>query len=657
MKNIYRFTFILTVIVLTAACVLLFEKSDKPEKIYVSETTAVAESEETEVTFNETDVSELLQEEDVYILSEKEEADKTDAQYEIAEENVQSENTFDENFVSENEAEEKNSQPDGIINSDEEALREEKEEISENITEAEKIEYIEIEKPGEKAYFPGSGDEIVTPLSICGENKGALEYATAVNTYTFRLEKRGRISYSVAHGENLTAGWCVTLYEEYYINGDEGDRGYRVINVLNTKSTAGTDRSVEIGLMAGNYRIVVTQGSGHTADEYSLTVDISYGSEYEIECNDNIYRYTEIYSSVSLKGTASYFTDKQDEDYYMFRMFEDGYAELQFSFPVENDKTTVCWQVFFYSEDGKTFYAEDFRFSDGGGTSGPIGLPKGNYFVVVRNRVYTDTTYTLTARRTAESSFEVGDNDTKENANRIDLNSTVSGSLSYIKNSFDKDWFKFVVSENGYCSVEFAHEAISDSDGKEGWNITLMTESEEVLYTDISLWASDIVSSPDIGLGTGTYYIKIDPEDRHHNEKTYFLTVNFTAAENYETEANNSFSSADELIQGSAKTGFIATVGSEHEYDYYTFTLSGGGDVTVTFSHEALSHNKDIFAIVLYDENRKAVGNPVKILGNEENVSAQFSALQSGKYYIRVGTGLFSGDISYNISYNVSTGG
>ncbi len=508
------------------------------------------------------------------------------------------------------------------------------------------------------SYVPSQTNEKVYDLYFLSSNIGALDSADAINTYTFLLENRAMFSFSVTHKELMgLQGWEVSLYGEYYINGDGGQKGYRLISTLVTSSAAGKEVSAELGLSAGEYRLVVTKAGAYTSEKYQIDVKYKDTSGYEIECNDNIYRYTEVFSGVPVKGSASYFTDRQDEDYYMFRMYEDGFAELKFSHPSVKDKATVCWQVIFFSEDGKELYSVNSLFTDEMNYSGAIGLDAGNYFVVVRNRVYTDITYTLNISRTDDRSYEKEKNDTSDTANVISLNSTVIGSVSLKTGTVDKDWFAFDIEKTGCVMLELAHEPIDDENQKAGWNYTLIDSKGEILFTGVSLWTDDVVSTPEIGLGGGIYYILIDSEGIYHNSAEYYLTVNFVESDEWESEYNNTFNRADRLQASVPIFGFLSECGVDYDFDCYTFTLSEKTDVTVAFSHEKLSYSKNIFTFTLYDADEKAVadseGNKIINIGaDKESVTAAYKDLAPGKYYIKVGTGHFFDLIRYNLCYS-----
>lgn len=518
----------------------------------------------------------------------------------------------------------------------------------------------EIIKPVLHNSYKPSSYENVFPLYFFSENTGSLESSDCVNVYTFSLDNRCAFQYVFSHKEIIgTAGWEISLYGEYFLNGTDGETGYRLLNTLVSTSSVTKHQSVKLGLIPGNYRLVVTKGAAYTSEGYRIDVTAEYGSGYEIECNDNIYRYTSLFSSVPIKGTASYFKDRQDEDWYMFRQYEDGFAQLKFEHPAVKDKTTVCWQIILYSENGTALYAVNSLFTDELVRSGAIGLSEGNYYVLVRNRVYSDVPYTLTLSRADDVSYEVEKNDTKETANEIAVNSTVTGSISERLSGIDRDYFRFYVPSDGTLMLEFSHTATQED--KNGWNFVLTDENREVLFKGISAWSDDVSTSSHIGLTAGTYYVYVDSDNLYLNSSDYYLTVSFTEIEAWETEPNNSFVSADVLSADTAVTGLIADCGvADSDYDYYRITLSEGSDISLFLEHEKLTDSRNIFNVTLYDELFNPVEcsvgesdgiTTVRISADNEKTQADYKSLAEGTYYVRVSSGIYYESIVYYLYY------
>lgn len=509
-------------------------------------------------------------------------------------------------------------------------------------------------------YTPDSSAERVTPLLFLSENVDALATSDSVNVYTFTADKRSVFSYTFTHDAPMTTeGWEISLYCEYSLNGDGGETAYRLVDTRRTTALT-VEYSPELGLAPGNYRLVVKKGHLFDAKTYKIEAKLSETADYEIECNDNIYRYTEMYSSVPVKGSASQFSDRQDEDYYLFRMYEDGFVDLKFEHGTVKDKVSVCWQVLLFSEDGTCLYSVNSLFTDTINQSGKIGLIKGNYYVLIRNRVYTDMTYILTLSRTNNTDYENEKNDTAGTANLIGIGSTVTGIVASQINGIDRDYFRFSIPSNGTVVIDFAHEPIADSNDKNGWNIVLLDEQGNMLYRGISAWADDVTVSSPTGLGKGTYYIRIDSENLYLNSEKYYLTVSFTESSDTETEFNNSFDTADTLLEHTPVTGSLAERDTDYDTDFYALELTEESDITVEFTHEVLTVSREIFSFTLFDSNYAPVAvyseegegaTLIKSLSDSEKTEAAYKKLPAGKYFIKVTPGIFYSEIQYSLSF------
>ena len=530
----------------------------------------------------------------------------------------------------------------------------------ENVTEgvSDKVDFKEISY--HNSYIPGGKYENVSELYFLSDTVDRLATESSVNVYTFSVTSRSVFSFDFIHNAPQTVeGWKISLYGEYYPDGDEKNKAYRLIGELNT-TVFTVDSFPETGLPAGEYRLVVTKGNAYDENQYKITALLEQTSSYEMECNDNIYRYTEIYNGMAIKGSASYFPDSQDDDYYLFRMYTDGFAELKFEHAAVKDKPTVCWQVMICSEDGNCVYSVNSLFAETTNKSGRIGLDKGNYYILVRNRVYTDMTYILTMGRAEDGDYENEKNDTPETADSITFGSSISGIVASQINGFDKDYFTFDVENDGYCEIEFSHEPIVDTDGKNGWNIVLIDKIGNIIYEGISAWEDDVVVSSAIGLDKGTYYIRIDSANLYNNSEKYYLTVNFTEDSLWETESNNSFETADKLFSGTPVYGILVERESDYDYDYFVIDIEETSDVTISFSHEKRSGHKEIFNFIVYDSDENALacysptGNGttrIKSYSDDETVTATYMSLAPGRYYVRVSAGIFFDNIRYSLKY------
>ena len=511
------------------------------------------------------------------------------------------------------------------------------------------------------------------PLEFEKDYSGMLSSVDERHIYHFTVAQRGYLQYTVRHAKMTNfMGWEVTLYQEYYLNGVSGEVGYRQLNLLQTTAPATTEASPTVGVMPGRYRIVIKTTGGIKAETYTLNVGFTADHTHEIECNDTKAAYTELYADIPMIGSASCYSDRQDDDWYLLRLKNTGSVRLTFTHGTA-DNVSVAWRVALYSEDGQELYAENSGMNQETVDSGEIGVSGGIYFVAVLGRVRCEHEYTLTVTSTADDHFECENNDTMDTANLLPAGGTVKGSVGAKAGRLDRDFFRFDMTARGNFSMSFTHDAPSPEeakkdDDKKGWNIRLLSSSGEVMYSMVSTWQTASVSMPPMGLEQGAYYVEINSEDLYRNPLTYTLTVGNTQASSFETEPNNTPAQATPIVNGVPITGTIIDA-VDPDDDYYVFQVPASSRVTVLLKHQATDGDKDIFRFSVCNENgEKApvyfgrspiVGKDGKNVFFVESPARQPTVsglyeLPAGTYYIKVTSGRFLSDMDYMIQFYFS---
>ncbi len=498
--------------------------------------------------------------------------------------------------------------------------------------------------------------------------KDFLSSKTQIKTYEFTVSKRGVISYSLSHPATFDlSGWNVHLYAEYFVNGVDGEKAYRHINTLQTDSSKELDTSVNIGVMPGKYRIVVSAGEKYNAATYELSCSFEARTDYEIECNDTLSRYTEIYSDLPVYGTSSYFTDTTDVDCYMFRVDYPSYVNISFEHP-KKDLVSVCWKLILTDVDGNEIFAKSSLFSQEKIESGSIGLKPGAYFVSVVTYVYYDAQYTLTLSKTANETFETEINDTKALADNITFSSPVSGSCSDRSTSVDNDWYTFTLSADGYVNLNLSHAVTDDENTYNIWRISLYNEKMNLLYSKNIPFNVKSVKSPYLGLAKGKYYVLIDNKDMRSSTEVYTLEAGFVKSAKWETEPNNSVSSANVLKADSALNATMVEIGTDYDTDYFKITLDKKQNISLSLSHSVKTGNKEVFVFTLYDKNLKPIApcdkngkyyynvfNEIiyKVSNTLETAetTVYYNSLPAGTYYVKVTSGIYYSNIKYSLIY------
>lgn len=505
----------------------------------------------------------------------------------------------------------------------------------------------------------------VKPIRLNSTVTSSLPAKDASIAYTFTLAERGYIQLSLSHSTRAPAadtGWVISLYEEYYLNGSDGETGLRLLTRLKTDWTAKENLSAKIGVLPGSFRAVVTSDKKYAADSFGLRVGFTASGDYEIEYNDSITRYTSVYSDKTVYGSSA-LRDSADIDYYMFKVTEKGFTELVFTH-ADLSLASVGWRVSVIDANGREYYYQTSRFMDKTIESGALGLAPGCYFVKIEGHVYSPEQYSLTVASTAADNFEIEPNDTR--AQSITPGVKFRGATTSRSGAADKDCFAFTLNSDGYITVTFEHKA--ETQARNGWNLKLYDSKNTLLYSDIIDRSVSRVISPQIGLAKGSYYLCIDNENMYLNTAIYTVTVNNTAASDYEKEPNNSFANATVLGSGSSVTGSMLSLGVEFDTDFYKITVPGG-PLTVSFNHAALAENRDGWIITLYDSAGAPVaptdknGNVFKnVLGNiiygtsckwnKADTDIFFYNVPAGTYFINIDTALYFSSINYTVSYH-----
>lgn len=513
---------------------------------------------------------------------------------------------------------------------------------------------------GAAAAAPAASD---TDCALNADIKGSLASAASVNTYTFTVAERGVLQYYFTRAES-NAVWKVALYQQYDSNGFDGEKQWRLLDQTETDPGKTSDVSPHIGLQKGVYRIVVSAGYSFSSAPYTLKASFEPGTDYEIECNDSVYRYTEISPDVPVRGSAGYLPDKNDKDYFMFRVYDPSRVNLTFSH-TKADNLSVFWRVSLFDAHGKELYADNAASAVETIASGDIGLVPGVYFICVESRVYTDFDYTLTVSRKADDSFETEPNGTPAEADFLPANGTVSGALTSASGDNDTDIFALTAEKPGYVILTFTAPAGKDEESSH--RIALTDAAGKGVWESVVSPLENTAVSPPIGLAAGTYYVRVDDNGLFRNPGDYTVASVFTASDSWESEYNGDKTNADVIASGKTVTGTITDCEAEFDDDYYTFTLKKPAFVYVTLAHESSADEKNIFCVSLLDKDGKAVTvedenrnklsvNKINSFGNTQNAGGYYT-LSSGTYYIRVTSGLFRPDMRYELTYSIKTGG
>ncbi|SFR59120.1 T9SS type A sorting domain-containing protein [Anaeromicropila populeti] len=313
-------------------------------------------------------------------------------------------------------------------------------------------------------------------------------------------------------------------------------------------------------------------------------------------------------------------TTNSDENWYTFTLEESGVLSLEFFHETINSES---WSITLYDKNSLPVFSS---YNDKTKLVSPsYGLSEGSYSIKItcpyQYSTYTKQTYHLKVSFTITDTWEQEGNNVSSDANAIKVNKLYSGNLY---NNQDEDWFSFAPSKNGCFSFDFLHEAAE----ADSWSITLYDSAMSPIKSFYSSAATDSTSC--YGISSGTYYVHVTCPYKYttYTSQTYSIRVNFKVSAAYESESNNSFSTADVIKTGKAYTGNLYV---NSDIDYYKFTVSANG----SFSFQFLNAYEDRHAwkITLYKKDKTPI---FSYYNRNTALTSTKIGLAKGTYYFSV---------------------
>ncbi len=490
---------------------------------------------------------------------------------------------------------------------------------------------------------------IVVPAMLNNIMRDSLATIVSKKVYTFSTEERGALVYAFNHVEKTDTAcrWYITLYEEYSPDGTGKTIDYREINRLLYENIGRGVQSSTIGILPGNYRLVVECVTGHTADKYDVLIGFTATNDYETEYNDSLSRYTHLPLNKTLNGGASiYSDDKTDVDCYIFRITDEGYTVFYFDHEEDSEAMNgaIAWRISITDENGNEYFYTTSDVSATSINSGIMGLPPGYYYLTVYSHIYSRVGYSLNVSFTKDTSIESEMNDTPETADTIEINTEKIGSLTQRSDKSDRDWFTFVMEKDGFVVLDFIHEALAEE--KDGWNITITAEDGRIAYSTVSDWNQAVLQSPSIGLDAGKYYISIDSDNLYHNSIVYRLILMSVESTGWETEPNNDMNTADIISIGDTVNGTMVEMGTDFDKDYFAIDTETAGRLNIAFGHVITEEaDKEGWIVSIVDSE----GTVIETVSSDwDSKAVTLSAdVEAGRYYVLVETGLYFNTARY----------
>ena len=371
----------------------------------------------------------------------------------------------------------------------------------------------------------------------------------------------------------------------------------------------------------------------------------------ETEDNGTRATATAIQLNEQVSGAIS---SSSDDDWYKFTLTQDGRVNIQFTHQ-DLTSSSSYWRLYVYDANGSNITGgSEVSFAvTGDGTTynlPELGLAKGTYYIKITEASYVNTsTYTIKAGFTATSAAEKEPNASRAAATSLTLNTAFRGS---IYSSYDDDWYKFTLTQDGRVNIQFTHQDLTSSSSywrlyvydTNGDNITGGSEVSFAVTGDGTTY-----NLPELGLAKGTYYIKIT-EASYVNTSTYTIKAGFTATSAAEKEPNASRAAATALT---LNTAFRGSVYSSYDDDWYKFTLTQDGRVNIQFTHQDLTSSSSYWRLYVYDTNGNNItgGSEVSfaVTGDGTAYNLPELGLAKGTYYIKITEASYVNTSTYTI--------
>lgn len=226
--------------------------------------------------------------------------------------------------------------------------------------------------------------------------------------------------------------------------------------------------------------------------------------------------------------------------------------------------------------------------------------------------------YSLVVNATEASDWEQEYTDTKDDATILDAKITMHGNI--YSDDDDVDFFKYTVGVTGHFN--FTLKDAAEKGGR--WRLTVYDSSLNELESN---------TNSDYSLTTNTYNFKKGTElylkvaDSYRSEGyEYTLTVNETAASNWEQEANDTKATATVIKANQTKYGNLY---SDDDVDYYKYKVDVTGYYSFIFNDTKAEGGR--WRITVYDSSLKEL----------ESVTNDDNTLTTNTYNFKKGTVLY----------------
>lgn len=251
---------------------------------------------------------------------------------------------------------------------------------------------------------------------------------------------------------------------------------------------------------------------------FGLSIKTTSASTYsESESNNSVSTSNQISINTTVSAKLSSISDV---DCFKFTVPQNGYIEIDFNHDVISS-SSIYWKFSLYQYDGVTYY-------DGCGgnwnvlgnqnfTTGKLGIASGIYYIkVFTTSHYATPTYNLKVNFTEASDWEREINNTHNNANDVQFNGRINGTIS---DSDDVDWYKFTAPTSTSIALEFNLSAVDTANVS--WYVNLYKSDADTLVNSLSIVGNMASAKSEyFSIEQGDYYVKVDANTYSFNAYT-----------------------------------------------------------------------------------------------------------------------------------------
>lgn len=496
---------------------------------------------------------------------------------------------------------------------------------------------------------------------------GSISSASDTDYYKITSTTKGYLSFQLQH-DKVSGRLSTDIYSVAVC-----DAAGNTMYTMTSKKDEEKIESVNFGLDAGTYYLKVSgipyldaAGSlavqGANGETYKLKAFWTNADNWESESNDDINTADTMTAGKAVYGSLY---GVSDSDYYGFQTTKDGYIviNLQHS-KVTGRQNKAIYAVTVCDTSGNSIYEMTSKAEDEATDSIKLGLSAGKYYIKVAGQnAYYGGNYVIKTTFKACSTWEHESNDTYDTANTAVSGTTYSGD---IRTYSDVDYFKTSLSANGYINVKLTHPVVSGQETTNMFVLSVIRKVDKDQYTEVyttKIRGGDTsISTPNLGLPKGEYYIKIAGTGNTTGTLlsgtsypvNYDVCIKAKTASDREVESNDSAATANTVKNG--KT-YYGSTSSSSDKDYYKIKMSKAGYLQIKFGHKNSQSIASCYNVVLYNKDNSEIYKFTNT-GTETSYTSCKLGLDAGEYYVCVSQAstLYTGDYTICLTQKAASG-